>query len=78
LRRYATPSTDRALTPLGRQAAAAEATLLARLADAAGTAGLLPNRRDTVSAADRPLGLSSHVLVTDADAAVAFYREAGR
>jgi DNA-binding PadR family transcriptional regulator len=33
------------LTPRGRQAAAAEATLLARLADAAGAAGLLPNRR---------------------------------
>jgi DNA-binding PadR family transcriptional regulator len=34
-----------ALTPRGRDAAAAEATLLARLADAASAAGLLPNRR---------------------------------
>jgi DNA-binding PadR family transcriptional regulator len=34
-----------ALTPRGRLAAAAEATLLARLADAARDAGLLPDRR---------------------------------
>jgi len=33
------------LTPLGRQAAASEATLLARLTEAASTAGLLPTRR---------------------------------
>jgi DNA-binding PadR family transcriptional regulator len=34
-----------ALTPRGREAAAKEATLLARLADAASAAGLLPERR---------------------------------